>query len=154
MLAAAAPARVLARLQALPQQTRETLFVLLVVAWVLLPHLAQLPAWASALAALLLLWRAHLALAGTALWSARHSLGPLRLARWRPHAGALTQRARSLLPASGSDLLTSLAQRVESATFRSFEVFFTITGMYLVIAWLLMSMFGAIARRYFNYPLK
>ena len=67
MLAAAAPARVLARLQALPQQTRETLFVLLVVAWVLLPHLAQLPAWASALAALLLLWRAHLALAGTAL---------------------------------------------------------------------------------------
>ena len=50
--------------------------------------------------------------------------------------------------------LTSLAQRVESATFRSFEVFFTITGMYLVIAWLLMSMFGAIARRYFNYPLK
>jgi O-antigen/teichoic acid export membrane protein len=30
-----------------------------------------------------------------------------------PHAGALTQRARSLLPASGSDLLTSLAQRID-----------------------------------------
>ena len=61
------PARALARLHALPQQTRETLFVLLVVAWVLLPHLAQLPVWASALAALLLLWRAQLALAGSAL---------------------------------------------------------------------------------------
>lgn len=58
-------------------------------------------------------WAGSLALAGTALWSARHSLGPLRLARWRPHAGALTQRARSLLPASGSDLLTSLAQRID-----------------------------------------
>lgn len=67
MLGAAAASRVLARLQALPPQTRETLFVLTVVAWVLLPHLAQLPAWASALAALLLLWRAHLALAGAAL---------------------------------------------------------------------------------------
>ena len=61
------PARALARLHALPQQTRETLFVLLVVAWVLLPHLAQLPVWASALALLLLIWRAHLALAGATL---------------------------------------------------------------------------------------
>ena len=61
------PAHALARLRALPQQTRETLFVLLVVAWVLLPHLAQLPVWASALVGLMLLWRAQLALAGAAL---------------------------------------------------------------------------------------
>ncbi len=79
MLAAARPLRpayALARLRALPQQTRETLFVLLVVAWVLLPHMAQLPAWASALAALLLLWRAQLALAGAAL-PARTTLAAL-----------------------------------------------------------------------------
>ena len=61
------PAHALTRLHALPQQTRETLFVLLVVAWVLLPHLAQLPVWASALVGLMLLWRAQLALAGAAL---------------------------------------------------------------------------------------
>lgn len=70
------PARALARLHALPQQTRETLFVLLVVAWVLLPHLAQLPVWAGALSVLLLLWRAHLALAGAAL-PARWTLAAL-----------------------------------------------------------------------------
>lgn len=70
------PARALARLHALPQQTRETLFVLLVVAWVLLPHLAQLPVWASALVGLMLLWRAQLALAGAAL-PARWTLAAL-----------------------------------------------------------------------------
>ena len=48
--------------------------------------------------------------------------------------------------------LTSVAQRIESDTFRSFEVYFTITGMYLVMSWLLMSGFALIARRQFAYP--
>jgi len=48
--------------------------------------------------------------------------------------------------------LTSAAQRIESDTFRTFEVYFTATGMYLVISWLLMSAFGLIARRSFRYP--
>jgi len=48
--------------------------------------------------------------------------------------------------------LTSAAQRIESDTFRTFEVYFTVTGMYLVISWLLMSGFGLIARRSFSYP--
>lgn len=48
--------------------------------------------------------------------------------------------------------LTSVAQRIESDTFRSFEVYFTITGMYLVISWLLMTAFELVARRYFSYP--
>jgi len=48
--------------------------------------------------------------------------------------------------------LTSVAQRIESDTFRSFEVYFTITGMYLAISWILMASFAAIARRQFNYP--
>ena len=48
--------------------------------------------------------------------------------------------------------LTSVAQRFESDTFRSFEVYFTITGMYLAISWILMAGFAAIARRQFNYP--
>ena len=33
--------------------------------------------------------------------------------------------------------LTSLAQKIESDTFRSFEVYFTITAIYLALSWLL-----------------
>ncbi|HWK44468.1 MAG TPA: amino acid ABC transporter permease [Stellaceae bacterium] len=48
--------------------------------------------------------------------------------------------------------LTSVAQRIESDTFRSFEVYFTVTLMYLAISWMLMTAFAAISRQYFNYP--
>lgn len=48
--------------------------------------------------------------------------------------------------------LTSVAQEVESDTFRSFEVYFTITAIYLALSWLLMSLFGIIGRRAFAYP--
>jgi polar amino acid transport system permease protein len=47
--------------------------------------------------------------------------------------------------------LTSVAQRIESETFRSFEVYFTITLMYLAISWMLMTGFAVISRQYFNY---
>jgi polar amino acid transport system permease protein len=48
--------------------------------------------------------------------------------------------------------LTSVAQRIESDTFRSFEVYFTITLMYLAISWMLMTCFAAISRQFFSYP--
>jgi polar amino acid transport system permease protein len=48
--------------------------------------------------------------------------------------------------------LTSVAQRIESDTFRSFEVYFTITVMYLAISWIMMSGFAVISRQYFSYP--
>jgi polar amino acid transport system permease protein len=48
--------------------------------------------------------------------------------------------------------LTSVAQRIESDTFRSFEVYFTITVMYLAISWLMMTGFALISRRSFSYP--
>lgn len=48
--------------------------------------------------------------------------------------------------------LTSIAQRIESDTFRSFEVYFTITVIYLLISWLMMTLFAAIARLAFHYP--
>jgi len=48
--------------------------------------------------------------------------------------------------------LTSVAQRIESDTFRSFEVYFTVTFLYLAISWLLMTGFTAISSRYFSYP--
>lgn len=48
--------------------------------------------------------------------------------------------------------LTSAAQRIESDTFRSFEVYFTVTGIYLVISTAMMALFAVISRRYFSYP--
>ena len=48
--------------------------------------------------------------------------------------------------------LTHYAQRIESETFRSFEVYFTITGLYLLISWLMMSMLSMLGRRFFSYP--
>ena len=58
-------------------------------------------------------WAGSLAIAGYSLWSARHCLGSLNLRRWRPSPAALAIRARTLLPAGGSDLVTSLAQRID-----------------------------------------
>jgi polar amino acid transport system permease protein len=49
--------------------------------------------------------------------------------------------------------LTSVAQRIESDTFRSFEVYFTITLMYLAISWVVMAGFAAVTRRFFSYPI-
>ena len=45
----------------LPRDSRDTLFLLAVIAWVLLPHVAHLPWWCSALAVLMLAWRGWLA---------------------------------------------------------------------------------------------
>ncbi|MBB5222476.1 polar amino acid transport system permease protein [Amaricoccus macauensis] len=48
--------------------------------------------------------------------------------------------------------LTSVGQRIEAETFRSFEVYFTLTGIYLVISLLTMWALAAIGRRAFAYP--
>lgn len=48
--------------------------------------------------------------------------------------------------------LTHYAQRIESETFRSFEVYFTITGLYLLISWLIMAALSALGNRHFSYP--
>jgi len=50
--------------------------------------------------------------------------------------------------------LTYVAQQIDADTFRSIEVYLTITGMYLMISWLVMSLFAAIAHRSFSYPTK
>jgi polar amino acid transport system permease protein len=48
--------------------------------------------------------------------------------------------------------LTSVAQRIESDSFRSFEVYGVVTVLYFVMSWMLMRMFGVISARYFSYP--
>ena len=47
---------------ALPRDARDTLFLLTVIAWVLLPQISNLPLWCSSLAGAVLLWRGWLAL--------------------------------------------------------------------------------------------
>ena len=51
----------------LPREARDTLFLLAVIAWTVLPHAEHLPGWAIALTAIVLVWRARLALANAAL---------------------------------------------------------------------------------------
>jgi transglutaminase-like putative cysteine protease len=51
----------------LPRDARDTLFLLAVIGWTVLPHLSHLPPWCVALTAAVLLWRARLALNGGAL---------------------------------------------------------------------------------------
>jgi len=55
------------RLNALPRDSRDTLFLLLVIGWVVLPQVTNLPLWCSALAAAVLLWRGWLAVASRPL---------------------------------------------------------------------------------------
>lgn len=57
-------------------------------------------------------WAGSIALTVWSLWSARHCIRPMHLRRWRP-TRAILQRVPRLLPASGSDLLTSLTQRID-----------------------------------------
>jgi len=51
----------------LPREARDTLFLLAVIAWTVLPHASHLPAWAIAMTAIVLVWRGRLALANAAL---------------------------------------------------------------------------------------
>ena len=53
---------ILDRLKNLPRDSRDTLFLLLVISWVLLPQTPNLPLWCNALAAGVLLWRSYLAI--------------------------------------------------------------------------------------------
>ncbi len=47
--------------QSLPRESRDTLFLLLVIAWVIAPQTPQLPLWCSALAVGMLVWRGLMA---------------------------------------------------------------------------------------------
>jgi len=48
--------------------------------------------------------------------------------------------------------LTSMGQRIEGETYRSFEVYFTLTGIYLLLSLAVMWLLAAIGRRAFSYP--
>ncbi|HEY0822847.1 MAG TPA: DUF3488 and transglutaminase-like domain-containing protein, partial [Ramlibacter sp.] len=55
------------RLAVLPREARDTLFLLVVIGWIVLPHAEHLPWWCSLLVAGVLAWRATVALTGRPL---------------------------------------------------------------------------------------
>ncbi|MBK7006673.1 MAG: DUF3488 domain-containing transglutaminase family protein [Burkholderiales bacterium] len=70
----------LATLRTLPRDARDTLFLLGVIGWIIAPQFDHLPLWCSAMVALVLLWRARLALRGLLLPSRWWLLALLALA--------------------------------------------------------------------------
>lgn len=85
-----------ARLAALPRDARDTLFLLLVIAWVLVPHLPNLPWWCSLLAAGVLAWRAKLAVESRPLpgrWWLLALLAFTLVATWATHRTLLGRDA-------------------------------------------------------------
>ena len=76
------------KLRSLPRDARDTLFLLAVIAWIMLPQAQHMPWWSSAFATALLLWRARLALTGTALpgrWVLAGALVIAIAATWAAH---------------------------------------------------------------------
>jgi protein-glutamine gamma-glutamyltransferase len=86
----------LSRLATLPRDSRDTLFLLLVIAWVVLPQVSRLPAWCVVLAAAMLAWRAGLAFASRPLPHRGWMLGLLAAvvaATWITHRTLLGRDA-------------------------------------------------------------
>ena len=78
----------LQRLGSLPRDARDTLFLLAVIGWIMLPQAQHTPWWTSAFAAALLLWRARLALTGAPLpsrWVLAGALAVAIAATWATH---------------------------------------------------------------------
>ncbi len=70
----------LQRLTHLPREARDTVFLLCVIGWLILPQVQRLPLWCSAMAAAILVWRGSIALRGQTLPSRWWLIGLLGLA--------------------------------------------------------------------------
>lgn len=84
------------RLATLPRDGRDTLFLLVVIAWVILPQVSYLPLWCSLLAAGVLLWRGWLAFTSRPLpakWWLLALLIPTITATWFTHRTLLGRDA-------------------------------------------------------------
>ena len=60
----------------------------------------------------------------------------------------------SIVSSISAEELTSIAQELESTTFRSFEIYITVTLLYLAMSTMFSQIFKAIGRFYFSYPIK
>src|SRR3954454_3707494 len=57
----------------------------------------------------------------------------------------------SVVSAISAEELTSIANDIQSQTFRSFEIYIVVTGMYLVLSLMFSTLFAGIYRLAFNY---
>ena len=62
-----APSELWQRLLHLPREARDTLFLLVVIAWLILPQVSRLPIWCTSMAVGILLWRGLIALRNQSL---------------------------------------------------------------------------------------
>ncbi|MDO5288954.1 MAG: DUF3488 and transglutaminase-like domain-containing protein [Pseudomonadota bacterium] len=88
--------KLLDRLTHLPRDARDTLFLLAVIGWVVLPLAAHLPLWCIALAAGMLAWRGWLTVRGSPLpsrWWLAALLAVTLLATWATHRTLLGRDA-------------------------------------------------------------
>lgn len=107
----------------LPRDTRDTLFMLAVIAWVLLPLVQQLPLWGSALAALVIVWRGWLAWRGLPLPGT-----PWRIALLALAVGATLLSFKTLLGRDAGVTLVAMLLALKTLELRArrdaFVVFF------------------------------
>ncbi|HMN21139.1 MAG TPA: transglutaminaseTgpA domain-containing protein [Ottowia sp.] len=122
------------RLQSLPREARDTLFVLLLVAWIVLPQVPYLPLWCSALVAIVLIFRGWLALGSRALPGRWWLAGLLVLAVFatrRSHGTLVGQEAGVTLVVSLLALKTLELRARRDALVVFFLGFFTmLTGFF------------------------
>jgi transglutaminase-like putative cysteine protease len=120
----------------LPRDTRDTLFLLLVIAWTVLPHLLHLPPWCAVLTAGVLLWRGRVALTGGALPGRWARAGLLALA-----VGLTLFSFRTLLGKEPGITLAVVLMAMKTLELRArrdaFVVFFL--GFFLVLTHFLYS---------------
>jgi transglutaminase-like putative cysteine protease len=120
----------------LPRDARDTLFLLGVIAWTVLPHVSHLPGWCIALTAVVLFWRAELALTNGALPSRWLLVGVLIV------AGALTLWSyRTLLGKEPGITMAVVLMALKTLELRArrdaFVVFFL--GFFLILTHFLYS---------------
>jgi transglutaminase-like putative cysteine protease len=120
----------------LPREGRDTLFLLGVIAWTILPHVPHLPPWCIALTALVLAWRAHLAIVNGPLPGRWLLIGVLAVA-----AGLTLFSYRTLLGKEPGVTMAIVLMGLKTLELRArrdaFVVFFL--GFFLVLTHFLYS---------------
>ena len=111
--------------------------------------------------------RGGVASIGRGQWEAGFALGlkPLQIFRYviftpamRAIYPALTSQfillllTSSIASAISASELTAVAQRLDSVTFRSFEIYFVATAMYLIMSSIFTRIFNLLDRILFSYP--
>jgi len=126
----------------LPREARDTLFLLAVIAWTVLPHLSHLPLWCSLLTAVVLTWRASLAMSNRPLPGRWVLIGVLLI------AAALTLWSfRTLLGKEPGVTMAVVLMALKTLELRArrdaFVVFFL--GFFLILTHFLYSQSLAVA---------